>query len=660
MIMDIEKRVNELTEKIEYYSKKYYVEDYSEISDYEYDLLLRELIKLEQEYPQYKKSFSPTLRVGGIALTSFSQVVHNVPMQSLQDAFSFEEILTFHNRVLEKVNKPQYIVETKVDGLSVSLEYQNGEFIRGSTRGDGTIGEDVTENLKTIKSIPLIIHNAPEFLEVRGEVYMPKENFIKLNQERELNEQPLFANPRNVAAGSLRQLDSKITAKRNLDIIVFNIQQIKGKTLLSHSDSLDYLKLLGFKTSPYYNIFNNIEDVFSEINKLGDVRGELPFEIDGAVIKVNSFEQRTVLGSTSKFPKWALAYKYPPEKKETLLKDIVINVGRTGVLTPNAILEPVRLAGTTVGKATLHNRDFISTKDIRIGDTVIVQKAGDIIPEIVEVNKTKRTGKEEEYIMPSNCPVCGSKVFSDFEEVAVRCTNSECPAQLIRNIIHFAERDAMDIEGLGPAIIEQFTNEGLIKSPADLYFLTKDDIIKIDRHKEKSAQNIINSIKKTKNNDLSKLIYALGIRQVGQKAGKILAQHFETLDNLINANIDELVNINEIGQTTANSIIKYFELPQTKHYINRLKEAKINMKYINSLVDERFLGKTFVLTGTLPSISREEASKIIESYGGKTSSSVSKNTDFVLAGEDAGSKLTKAQSLDIKIISEQEFKNMLK
>lgn len=660
MTLDVKKRMDELISLIEYHNNKYYVEDSPEIIDYEYDMLLRELTELEEKYPDLKHQYSPTARVGGKALTAFSQVIHTVSMESLQDAFSYEEILAFDKRVREVINTPVYIVELKIDGLSVSLEYENGKFIRGSTRGDGVTGEDVTVNLKTIRSLPLVLKTDVEFLEARGEVYMSRDAFLSLNEKRELNGEPLFANPRNAAAGSLRQLNSKITASRNLEVFVFNIQQIKGKKIETHKQSLDFLNEAGFKVSPVYPCFDNIEDAFNEIIRLGEQRGELPFEIDGAVIKVNSLLQRNELGSTSKFPKWAIAYKYPPEKKPTILKDIVINVGRTGVLTPNAVLAPVRLAGTTVGKAALHNRDFIASKDIRIGDTVLVQKAGDIIPEIVEVIKDKRNGSEKVFEMPLKCPACGSKVYSDEEEAAVRCVNSECPAQLIRNIIHFASRGAMDIEGLGPAVVEQLAGNNLISSPADLYFLKKEDISNIERQGEKSADNLLNAIEKSKQNDLSRLIFALGIRQVGQKAGKLLAENFGTIDNLKNAALEQLTAINDIGETTAKSIIDYFAHPQTEHYINRLKEAGVNMTYKSNIVDKRFLGFTFVLTGALPSMTREEASEIIESFGGKVSGSVSKKTSFVLAGEDAGSKLTKANELDITVIDEEKFKDMIK
>lgn len=655
-----EKRINDLRETIIYHNKKYYNEDNPEISDFEYDKLLRELENLEEQHPEFAAPDSPTQRVGGKPLSRFTEVTHTVVMESLQDAFSFEELKSFDSRVKSVFKDAEYAVELKIDGLSVSLEYKDGIFVRGSTRGDGVTGEDVTQNLKTIKSIPLRLNKQIPFLEVRGEVYMPRESFMELNAQREINEEPLFANPRNAAAGSLRQLDSKITAKRKLDIFVFNIQQISGIELKTHSETLNFLKDCGFVVSPWYNTFSDINDAIEEIEHLGDMRGELPFDIDGAVIKVNDLKQRAKLGSTSKYPKWAIAYKYPPEKKETKLLDIIIQVGRTGVLTPNAVLEPVRLAGTTVSRATLHNRDYIRDKDIRIGDTVIVQKAGDIIPEILEVVKGKRNGNEKEFLMPSVCPSCGAEVYDEPGEVAVRCTNAECPAQLLRNIIHFSSRDAMDIEGLGPAVVEQLVSLGLIKSAADLYFLKKSDIIEIERFGEKSANNLIKAIEASKSRDLSCLIYALGIRQVGQKAGKLLAQKFKSLDLLMNASIEELTATNEIGEITAENIKNFFELKQTSHFINRLKEAGVNMEYVSKQTDNAFAGLTFVLTGTLPTYTRDEAAAIIESKGGKVSGSVSKKTSYVLAGEEAGSKLRKAQELNIPILNEEQFNNMIK
>lgn len=660
---DAKKRIIELKELINYYNDKYYIEDSPVISDFEYDELLRELIYLEDKNPELKTPDSPSQRIGGKPLSGFSQVTHNVVMESLQDAFTFDELKSFDTRVRTVVANPEYAVEFKIDGLSVSLEYENGIFIRGSTRGDGVTGEDVTQNLRTIKSMPLKLKKQIPFLEVRGEVFMPRDSFIKLNEQREINEEPLFANPRNAAAGSLRQLNSKITAKRKLDIFVFNIQQINGVEIKTHTDALNLLKSCGFNTSPTYNTYNDISAVIEEIKRLGELRGELQFDIDGAVIKVNDLSQRAKLGSTSKFPKWAIAYKYPAEKKETELLDIIIQVGRTGVLTPNAVLEPVRLAGTTVSRATLHNKDYIRAKDIRIGDTVIVQKAGDIIPEILSVVKENRKENRKEnlpeFIMPATCPSCSAVLYDEPGEVAVRCTNAECPAQLLRNLVHFASRDAMDIEGLGPAVAEQLVNNGIIKSAADLYYIKKDDIINIERFGEKSAQNLISAIENSKSRDLSNLICALGIRQVGQKAAKLLAQRFKTLDALMNATIDELKSIHEIGFITAENIKNYFSLSQTRHFIDKLREANVNFNYKSTSLDSSFEGLTFVLTGTLPTYTRDEASNIIENKGGKISSSVSKKTSYVLTGDEAGSKLKKAQDLNIPIINEEQFNKMI-
>ena len=658
-MQDIKSEIDELIEKLEYHNKKYYIEDSPEISDYEYDLLLRKLAELEEKYPELKKPYSPTGRVGGAALKGFNQITHSVPLESLQDAFSDEEIYAFDKRVRETVEKPQYVVELKIDGLSVSLEYENGYFVRGATRGNGLVGEDVTENLKTIRSIPLVLKNAPSRLIVRGEVYMPKKSFEELNAARELNEEALFANPRNAAAGSLRLLDSKITAQRNLDIIVFNVQAVENTKINTHKEALDYLKSLSFKVSPYYNVFDNINEVTDEIKRLGGMRENLSFDIDGAVIKVNNLEDRVRLGSTSKFPKWALAFKYPPEKKTAKLLDIVINVGRTGVLTPNAVLTPVRLAGSTVGKATLHNKDFISEKDIRIGDTVIVQKAGDIIPEILEVVKSDRTGNEKVFEMPNICPVCQSPVHSFEGEVAVRCLNPECQAQITRNIIHFSSKAAMDIDGLGTAVVENLVNGGLIKSSADLYYLNRSDLENMERQGEKSVSNLLSSIEKSKENDLYRLIFAIGIRGVGEKASKILAKKFKTLDNLLTANVEDLTAIDDIGPTTAESLTDFFAMSTTAHLIGRLKEAGVNTETKETSVNNDFEGMTFVLTGSLEKLKRSEAQSIIEARGGTVSSSVSKKTSVVVAGEDAGSKLQKAQELNIKVITEQEFINMI-
>jgi len=661
---NIEKRINELREIIEYHNHKYYVEDNPEISDFEYDKLLRELEDLEKEHPELITPDSPTQRVGGKPLEGFETVVHTVQMQSLADVFSESELYEFDNRVRTSLREQsiEYVVELKIDGLSVSLEYENGVFVRGSTRGDGIVGENITQNLKTIKSIPLRLKEPIPYLEVRGEVFISKNNFLKINEQREILGEPLFANPRNAAAGSLRQLDPKITAKRNLDIFVFNIQQVTGREFETHVQTLDYLKSQGFKVSPTYNVFDNIKDAYKEILRLGNMRGELAFEIDGAVVKVNSLRQRNLLGSTSKTPKWAAAYKFPAERKPTKLKDIIIQVGRTGALTPNAVLEPVRLAGSTVSRATLHNIDYIRQKDIKIGDTVIVQKAGDIIPEVVEVLFDKRDGSEKEFIMPDRCPVCGAEVLREPGEAVTRCTGIECPAQLLRNIIHFASRDAMNIEGLGPAIIEQLLERKLIHGAADLYYLKFDDIVNMERMGKKSAENLLNAIEKSKDNDLGRLIYAFGIRLIGQRAAKLLADHFHSIDNLISATVDEIIQINEIGEKMAVNVVQFFSQEQTIDTINKLKAAGVNMVKITDSDGQKsdiLSGKTFVLTGKLPTLSRDEASELIQAHGGKVSGSVSKKTSFVLAGEDAGSKLTKAQELGITIISEDDLMNMV-
>ena len=582
-------------------------------------------------------------------------------MESLQDVFSKEELIEFDNRIKSSLNeKYEYVVELKIDGLSVSLEYENGKFKRGSTRGDGVTGEDVSENLKTIKDIPKNLNKNISSLEVRGEVYMSTEVFNKLNELQEIYEQKLFANPRNAAAGSLRQLDSEVTKKRQLSMFVFNIQAVNGISFNTHFETLKYMEECGFKVVPYYKVIDNIEDVYKRIEEISELRGELPFEIDGVVIKLNSLSQRDVLGSTSKTPRWAVAYKFPAEEKETKLIDIVVQVGRTGVLTPNAVLEPVRLAGTTVRKATLHNIDNILDKDIRIGDTVIVRKAGDIIPEIVSSVKDKRTEELEIYKMPELCPACGEKTVRFTDEAATRCINSSCPAQLMRTIIHFASRDAMDIEGMGPAVVSALIDNNIISSFSDLYYLNAEDISHLERMGDKSAKNIIDAIEKSKQNDLSKLIFGLGIRFVGAKTAKSLSKHFKSMDNFIKADYETLISIDDIGQKVAGSIIDFFKDNSNILLIEKLKSANVNMQSLEKIIDERFKGKTFVLTGTLPTLKRDEASKIIESFGGKTSSSVSKKTDYVLLGEEAGSKLEKAKTLGINIISEEEFMEMIK
>lgn len=656
----MKERMERLTKEIEQHSYNYYVLDNPTITDFEYDRLIHELMELEKEYPQFKANNSPTERVGGKVLEGFETVTHSVPMESLNDAFSKEEIEDFDKSVRKSVDNPNYVVEMKIDGLSVSLEYIDGEFVRGSTRGDGTVGEDVTQNLKTVKAIPLRLTEKLPYLEVRGEVYMPVSSFVALNNKREENDEPLFANPRNAAAGSLRQLNSAITAERNLSIFVFNIQQIQGKELYSHTESLDYLKQLGFKVSPRYNVFSNIEDAYAEILNIGEMRGELGFDIDGAVIKINDFSTRTKLGSTAKAPRWAVAYKYPAEQKQTKLLDITIQVGRTGVLTPTAELEPVRIAGSTVSRATLHNIDNITSKDIRIGDTVIIQKAGDIIPEVVEVVKEKRSGEESVYTMPEKCPVCGTKVVREADEAATRCVNPECPAQKIRNIIHFASKDAMDIDGLGPAIIEQLAEQKLVNSPADLYYLRYEDLVEIERMGVKSANNLIKAIENSKNAGLDRVIFALGIRNIGSKAGKILAEKYGDIDSLSDATEEELTKIEDIGPIMAKSITNFFSSTGAIDIIQKLRFAGVDLTYTKKSTDNRFEGMTFVLTGTLPTYSRDEASEIIENFGGKTSSSVSKNTTYVLAGEKAGSKLAKAEQLGVKIIDEAEFDSMIK
>lgn len=651
-------RASELREILNYHSHKYYVEDSPEIEDFEYDRLMRELSDIEDRFPELVTPDSPTRRVGGSADGQFEPVEHTVRMESLQDAFSLEELRAFDKRVKELVPSATYVVEPKIDGLSVSLEYENGVFKRGSTRGDGVIGEDVSANLCTVGSIPLRLKRELDEIEVRGEVYMPREVFVKLVEQQENNEEKPFKNPRNAAAGSLRQKNPKITAQRKLDIFVFNIQRINGRTLTSHKQSLDYIKDLGFKTVPFYTPCSNIEEAIAEIERIGEIRGTLPFDIDGAVIKVDDFAHREELGSTSKFPKWAIAFKYPPEEKQTKVIDIEINVGRTGVLTPTAVFEPVMVAGSLISRATLHNQDFITEKDIRIGDTVTIRKAGDIIPEVLNV--VEHSGNALPYVMPQNCPSCGARVVREEGEAAVRCLNTDCPAQLLRNIIHFCSRDAMDIEGLGESNIELFVNSGLIKTPADIYSLTAEQIIPLDRMAEQSANNLVKAIAVSKENDLSKLIFALGIRHIGQKAAKLLSEYFGTMTAVMNASFDDIMTIDGFGEIMAKSVVDYFAMPESLELIDRLMGAGLNMKSLKEIKDMRFAGKTFVLTGTLPTYKRSQAAAIIEGFGGKTASSVSKKTDFVLAGEDAGSKLQKANDLGITVINEEEFKNMIK
>lgn len=651
------KRAEELRKIIDYHNKKYYENDEPEIEDFEYDALMHELISIEEKFPMLLTADSPTHRVGGKADSQFEPVEHTVVMESLQDAFSREDVYAFDSRVRQVVANPVYVVEPKIDGLSVSLEYENGIFVRGSTRGDGRVGEDITLNLRTIESIPMTIKTPLAKLEVRGEVYMPRSVFEKLTMEQELHEEKPFKNPRNAAAGSLRQKNPKITRQRKLDIFVFNIQQIEGKSLNEHKESLDFIKSLGFKTVPFYTECKTIDEALSEIERIGSVRGSLAFDIDGAVIKVNDFSQRRQLGSTAKFPKWALAYKYPPEEKETTLLDIEINVGRTGVLTPTGVFEPTLLAGTTVSRATLHNQDFISEKDIRIGDKVIIRKAGDIIPEVLSV--VSHGENSVPYIMPEICPSCGSKTVREEGEAAIRCLNTNCPSQLLRTLIHFCSRDAMDIEGLGEQVLEVLVEKGLVKTAPDIFKLNPDDIAQIERMGKKSAENLIAAAEKAKANDLSKLIFALGIRHIGQKAGRLLSEHFGEMDALMNATEEEISQIDGFGTIMARSVCDFFMLASSKALIEELKLCGVNMKSLKEKADDRFRGLTFVLTGTLSQYTRNEASEIIESLGGKTSSSVSKKTSYVLAGEDAGSKLRKANDLGVTVINEDDFAKMI-
>lgn len=657
--MDAKERILALTRELEYHNYLYYVLDKPEIADYEYDAMLRELEVLEQEFPQFASELSPTKRVGGAALSQFSKVEHRVPMESLQDVFSYEELREFDGRVRESVERVEYTVEPKVDGLSVSLEYVDGKFVLGATRGDGLVGEDITENLKTIRSIPLTIENAPGRLIVRGEVFMPKRVFEKLNAVREEKGEQLFANPRNAAAGSLRQLDPKIAAARELDILVFNLQYAENLTFDTHSQSLDYLRELRFKVIPY-QVCATVEEAEKEIAALDQHRYSLPYDIDGAVIKLNHLSARTVMGSTSKFPRWAAAFKYPPEIKPTTVLDIVVQVGRTGVLTPKAVVAPVRLAGTTVTNATLHNQDFIWEKDIRIGDTVMIRKAGEIIPEILSVDVSKRPADAAVYHLPSKCPVCGADVIKDDDGVAVRCTGVECPAQLIRNISHFVSREAMNIDGLGEAIVEQLIEAGMLKSAADLYYLRREKVQKLERMGKQSTDNLLNAIESSKDNDLSRLLNAFGIRQVGVKAAKVLARAFCDLDSIINASEDELTQIPDIGAITAQNIVQWFASPQSQDVIERLRLAGVNFQCKENVSDTRFAGLTFVLTGALSLFTREEASERIELLGGKVSGSVSKKTTYVVAGENAGSKLRKANELGVAVLTEAEFLDMIK
>ena len=657
--MDYKERIKELRDTLNAHSYRYYVLDEPSISDYEYDMLQRELANLEKEHPEEITPDSPTQRVGGMALTKFEPVTHAVPLESLQDSFSDAEVVDFDEKVREQLEHVEYSVEPKVDGLSVALEYRDGVFVRGATRGDGRVGEDVTENLRTIQSIPMVLPEKLPRLIVRGEVYMAKKVFAALNAEREENGEQTFANPRNAAAGSLRQLDPRIAAKRRLDIAVFNLQLAKGRTFTTHAETLAYLRTQKFKVIGN-KVVDNVQDALAEIRRLGEERTELPYDMDGAVVKLNSLTDREILGSTSKVPRWAIAYKYPPEEKETRVTDIVVQVGRTGVLTPKAVFEPVYLAGTTVTNATLHNQDFIDEKDIRVGDAIVVRKAGEIIPEVVRVLKDKRPDGTQPYRLPDRCPVCGAPVVRDEDGAALRCTGAECPAQLQRNITHFASRDAMDIEGLGPAVVAQLVENGLIANVADLYDLHAQDVAQLDRMGAKSAENLIRAIEKSKANDLSKLIYGLGIRQVGEKAAAVLAQHFGTLDAMTAASVEELTEIPDVGEITAKCIVSYLNQPQAKDLIARLKAAGVNMDSTVQKVDDRFAGMTFVLTGTLTRFDRKTAENEIALRGGKASGSVSKKTTYVVAGEAAGSKLTKAQQLGVPVLTEDEFAELLK
>lgn len=658
--MEIQKQIDELRREIEYHNKLYYVDDAPVISDFDYDMLMQRLIKLEEEHPELITPDSPTQRVGGAALSQFTQVQHQVPLESLSDVFSFDELKAFGERMDSLLAvEHEYCVEPKIDGLSMSLEYENGVFVRGATRGNGLVGEDVTENLRTVRSLPLRIIDAPERLVVRGEVYMSKSVFNELNAEREINGEQLLANPRNAAAGSIRQLDPKIAAQRKLDIVCFNMQYTSGEAYTRHSDTLDALKHMGFPVVPY-KIYKTIDGCCERINRIGESRGDFAYDIDGAVIKINSLEQRTELGSTAKAPRWAVAYKYPPEKKESRVVDIVVQVGRTGVLTPKAVIEPVRLAGTTVTNATLHNQDNIDRLDIRIGDTVLIQKAGEIIPEVLSVNKEKRPENTVAFKMPDTCPECGAPVVRDEDGVALRCTSPECPAQRLRNLAHFASKEAMDIDGLGISVCESLINSGLVGSPAELYYLDAQSVASLDRMGKKSAENLINAINKSKQAGLARVICAFGIRQVGQKAAKTLAKHFKTLDKLMDASEFELMAVSDIGGITAGFIREWFDLPQSQHQIKLLREAGVSFESKEAVKDSRFAGMTFVLTGELSNYKRDEAAAIIESFGGKASSSVSKKTSVVLAGENAGSKLQKAIELGVKIIDEAEFEKMIK
>ena len=656
--MQEKERVQQLSGILKEANYRYYVLDDPQMPDFEYDRLLRELEDLEKAHPELIAPDSPTQRVGGEAISQFQKVQHPVPLMSLQDVFSMDELNDFLSKTLAEFPEVSFSVEPKIDGLSVALEYENGVFVRGATRGDGTVGEDVTENLKTIHAIPMRLENAPERLIVRGEVFMPKLQFERLNKIQEREGKPLFANPRNAAAGSLRQLDPKIAAKRKLDIFIFNVQLAEGVEFKSHTDTLEFLKKLKFKVIPYRKL-GSIQEIDRYVLDINENRQELSCDIDGAVIKADDLALRQKMGSTAKFPRWAVAYKYPPEVKETVVEDIVVQVGRTGVLTPKAVVRPVRLAGTTVTNATLHNQDFIAERDIRIGDTVHIRKAGEIIPEILDVVMEKRPSGTKQYFLPQICPVCGAKVERDPDGAFMRCTGAECPAQLSRNIAHFVSRDAMDIEGLGSSIVDALIDKGLLKSPADIYYLQIEEIKSLWQKGETAAKKLLDAIEASKKQDVSRLIYALGIRQVGAKTGKVLAASFGDLDNLMNASIEELTAINDIGDVTAASIFEWFSEPQSRHLVERLRSAGVNFRSLRETVDNRFAGKTFVLTGALSKFTRDEATEKIELFGGKASGSVSKKTSYVVVGENAGSKERKARLLGIPILSEDDFLEMI-
>ncbi len=657
MEIDAKKRIDELVEQLNYHSRLYYVENRNEISDYDYDMLQNELKELEKNYPQFLRPDSPTQRVGGEAVSQFEKVEHIVQMGSIQDVFSFEEVRRFVDTVRETIPAPAFVVEPKIDGLSVSLEYHDGEFVIGSTRGDGFVGENVTQNLKTVRSIPLSLPEDLPLLEVRGEVYMPRGVFEDLVKKQEENDEQPFKNPRNAAAGSLRQKDPKIAASRKLDIFVFNVQRIEGRELTAHKQSLDYLKSLGFKTIPDYKRVSTTDEIIARIEEIGEVRYTLPFDIDGVVIKVDDFAQRETLGYTAKTPKWSVAYKFPPEEKNTKLLDIELNVGRTGAVTPVAVFEPIMLAGTEVARATLHNRDFIAEKNVNIGDLITVRKAGDIIPEVLCVAEKRSEGCFE---FPDTCPVCGAPLVKSEDEAAVRCSDIDCPAQIFRRIVHFASKGAMDIDGLGPAIVRALLDNGLITSVADLYTIKKADLLELDNFKEKSADNLINAIEKSRSQPLDRLVFALGIPNIGQASAKLLCDKFGDLDNICSASEEEIADIEGFGDIMASAVTKELAEPHMRELIAKLAECGVNTKYQKVQVDSRFEGKTFVLTGTLPTLKRAEAKALIEKYGGKASGSVSKKTAYVLAGEEAGSKLDKARSLGIEIITEEQFLDMIK